>query len=172
MLYWRNSTYRPALGELAQIARELARDRIDALRGRPTLEQEKQAQIQRVQRRVGNYKFKKAAEIVIRSLRSDGRSKRYCDRLDKLFFMHVPKPIQDRALLRVTLKDVSKILSKRTLSPANMRVLRPLLRRCFELADSVDARAKTRPHQVSDMILERSDQPPVGVSGVSNRQTG
>lgn len=152
-LYWEDPLYEPSLGELTTIAREVARDIIDVLKERPTLREEDDAEKRRTQLRVGNYTFGKAASVVIEGLRRAGRSKRYCDRLDKLFFTHVSKELRTKALVRVTKRDVARVLSRRSLSVGNMRVLRPLIGRCLDLPDRVGIRGKFRTWQLRKLEI-------------------
>jgi hypothetical protein len=155
--YWKKPWLRPALGEMAAIGRSWARDTIDRLQGRPTLQEELEAERERVRVRVAGYTFSKAAEIVIAETGKSSASKAYCDRLDKLFFQHVPVKLRQKSLRAVTETAIVRVLGSKKLTTGNLRVLRPLLRRCFELADRCGVETRFHAYDMRDLNLsERS----------------
>lgn len=123
----------PTFGELLPEARRWARDQIDRLAGRPTLDDEIRDQWVRSAEQARKITLARAAAGVLTNLELGGRSQVYRDRLDKLFSTHVPEHIQKKVLVEITLSEISSVLRAPELSYGNMRTLRPFLGKCIEL---------------------------------------
>jgi hypothetical protein len=61
----------------------------------------------------------------------EGLTEAHLDRLDKLFSRYVPKEVQQTPIKEVAPKALRAIFENASLSPSNLRVLRPLLKDLF-----------------------------------------
>lgn len=144
--YWRWVFYDedddrvPTLGDHVHHAREWARDEIDRLKGRPTLDQEERSQRARSAWQGRHITLARAAKAVLLNLQLGGRSLAYRDRLDKLFALYVPEPVKSKRLTRLTEEDLATVLRNPHLSYGNMRTLRPFLGKCVNITEQVKLR--------------------------------
>ena len=127
----------PTFGECLDDARRWARDELDRLAGRSTIEQERRAQRARTAARGRHVTLDRASRAVLTNLELAGRSTAYRDRLDKLFALYVPDNIRQKRLTRLKLADLLPLLENPELSLGNRRVLRPFLGRCIALTREV-----------------------------------
>lgn len=121
----------PTFGQLLPEARLWARDEIDRIAGRPTLDDEMRSQWARSAKQARKITLARASEGVLTNLTLGGRSQAYRDRLDKLFATYVPEEIQKKPVVELTSDDISLILKNENLSHGNMRVLRPFIGKCL-----------------------------------------
>lgn len=127
----------PTFGDCLIDARTWARDELDRLAGRPTIEQERRSQRARTAARGRLITLDRASRAVLTNLELAGRSTTYRDRLDKLFALYVPDHIRQKRLTRLKLADILPLLENPELSAGNMRALRPFLGRCIALTREV-----------------------------------
>lgn len=130
----------PTVGGLLPEAREWARDEIDRIKGRPTLEEEQRSQWARSAKQARQITLGRAAKAVLTNLELGGRSQAYRDRLDKLFANYVPDEMQRKCLVRLKSDDLAAVLQNPALSIGNMRTLRPFLGKCIEIGRSFRGR--------------------------------
>lgn len=121
-----------ALGHFLDEAREWARDEIDQIKGRPTLDEEKQVRWRKAQARIQRLTFGRAAESLIVGMRGRGLSQAYVDRIDKLFATHIPAPLQKALLREVSAKDIAEAIVNTSIRPGNIRTLRSFIGQIFK----------------------------------------
>jgi len=122
----------PSLGRFVQEAREWARDTVDQIKERPTLDDEEKAQLGAYVSSKHKRTLRKMVGVVLRGYAVNGASQSYIDRLDKLFFSHVPLEMIDIPVSSLTEEDITKLTNFNDVSPGNVRFLRPFLGRIFE----------------------------------------
>jgi hypothetical protein len=120
------------LGEYLEDARDWARDEIDRIKGRPTVDERVWAEHRAIGRLVQSLPFGKAARSLLSGLRASSTSQRYLDRLDKLFENHIPDELKQTPLAKLKPEQVAKILAKSKLSPGNVRTLRAFVSQILE----------------------------------------
>lgn len=125
----------PTLGSVVTEARRWAYDMIQELNDRPTLDQEEATQRAIVTNRVSGYTFARALEVIIQGMRKRGLSEGYCDQLDRLQALFIPDQVLQKLLHEINEDDLFLALSSRELSEANLRTLRPLVRKAIQLAE-------------------------------------
>lgn len=123
----------PSLGQFIEAARDWARDTVDEIKGRPTLEGEEKIQRQAYQSSASKRTVRRLAEVILRSYSVNGASQSYIDRLDKLFFGHAPAKLLDRPVSSLTEQDISELANFKVVTPGNLKFLRPFIGRVFEL---------------------------------------
>ena len=151
----------PTVGDLIEIAREWARDAIDEIKERPTLRQQDAAQKAAGKQRAAALTLTNAVRAVISTLRQDGLSQAYCDQLDKLYSVNVPKNIGDKAACEVALDEVIEVLD--ATKPGNLRQLRPLLGRALDIPRRFGVRSAAsslRLRYIGRTVSNESDLPP------------
>ncbi|MHC8494890.1 hypothetical protein ACTU44_19520 [Thalassospira sp. SM2505] len=139
---WRLATWKssrstteklPSLGLFVEAARDWARDTVDEIKGRPTLADEEKIQRQAYQSSARKRTVRRLAEVILRGYSVNGASQSYIDRLDKLFFGHVPAKLLDQPVSSLTEQDISMLSNFKVVSPGNLKFLRPFIGRIFEL---------------------------------------
>jgi len=122
----------PSIGQFVEEARKWARDAVDEIKGRPTLADEEKTQRQAYKSSSNMRTVRRLAEVMLRGYAINGASQSYIDRLDKLFFGHVPARLLEKPLSKLAEKDVAKLTNFEAISPGNLKFLRPFIRRIFE----------------------------------------
>jgi hypothetical protein len=131
---YRENTY--GLGEYLEEAREWARDEIDSIKRRPTVERE--AWLERLSARqlVQSMTLQRAASALLEGLEANNASEAYRDRLHKLFAVHVPNRIKQTTLKKLDPKQIARALVKAKASPGSVRVLRSFISQIIERSAS------------------------------------
>jgi len=132
----RQSTFE--LGDYLDEAREWARDEIDRIKRRPTVHDENLLHHRAVGARVRSIPLQQAASSLLFGLKSNGASQRYCDRLDKLFAIHIPEKMRRTPLAKLNPERIARALVKTYASAGNVRVLRSFISQIVERAASFD----------------------------------
>ncbi len=123
----------PTLGDLIPYARSWAHDELSKLRGRPTLEEEEFQQREIGKRRASLLTLQRSVEKAIWGMKQQKLTQSYMDRLEKLFFVHVPRYIADKKIAEVTSEEIESIFTSPEITAGNLRLLRPLLGRALEI---------------------------------------
>ena len=122
------------LGDCLEAARRWARDEIDELKGRLTINEERIIYEYPAELRIKKITLGRAAESLISGLRLNGRSQAYVDSLDKLFNRYISKDLQNCALYRLSTKKLAKSLVNQEMSFGNIRTLRSFIGQIYERA--------------------------------------
>lgn len=118
-------------GDLLPFARLWAADEIDVLKGRHTLAAEVEKNRIDFGVLIGRIPLVRAKDAYLAGRRADGLSQAYVDRLDKLFTRFVSADISHLPMATISSEMLLSILASSSLSPGNLRVLRPFLKDLF-----------------------------------------
>lgn len=127
----------PTNGELLEAARNWARDEIAKIKGTSTLQDEIREQRASMKVAMASITLQRAANSILRSYNRAGLSQPYIDRLDKLFSMHVPEALKEKAICEISATEVQSLVDAPALSPGNLRVLRPFLGKIFSVSSEL-----------------------------------
>jgi hypothetical protein len=111
------------LGEYLEEAREWARDEIDRIKRRPTVEHEAWLERLSAEQLVQSMTLERAASALLGGLDANNASEAYRDRLNKLFAVHVPDRIKQTTLKKLNPRQIARALVKAKASPGNVRIL-------------------------------------------------
>jgi hypothetical protein len=106
------------LGEYLEDARKWARDEIDDEKCRLTVSQEYEVDSEDASDRVQQMTLEAAAQSLIFGMRANGRSEKYVERLDKLFYNSVSQKLRKTPLKQLSAKAVAKCLGRVPINPA------------------------------------------------------
>jgi integrase len=141
----------PTLGELIPYARRWAHDELSKLRGRLTLEEEEFQQREIGKRRASLLTLRRSIEKAIGGMKRQELTQSYLDRLEKLFFVHVPEQIADKKIAEVTSDEIESIFTSPEITPGNLRLLRPLLGQALEIPRRFGVETNVSSYDFRDM---------------------
>lgn len=122
------------LGSYLVSARRWACSEICRLKGLfPRLDRSEAVRVRKAEQTLQS-SVQKATENLLDDMRRRKLSDPYIDRLDKLFFIHLPKAIRSAPMAEVSPSQIATALSKANLAPTALRVLRNFVIRVFETA--------------------------------------
>lgn len=152
----------PTMGECIEIARNWAQDQIDIAKGRPTLHQEEEAQKYLAKKRAEALSLEGALQKVVDAMETHGLSQPYRDRIDKLVGLHLPSYLGEKSICDVTLDDVRNILRSPSLTPGNLRLLRPIIGRALDIPNRFGTHTQTSSYhfrRLSDELAQGTAMP-------------
>jgi hypothetical protein len=127
------------LGDYLGEARDWARDQVDGLKRRLTVDQEHRVAGILAGHRVEKMTLGKAAQSMIAGMRFNGRSQAYIDRIDKLFANNISTKLKRRRLHSLRANELARSLVKTKTPAGNIRILRSFIGQILEQASSFGA---------------------------------
>jgi hypothetical protein len=135
------------LSDRLQLARDWARNQINIAKGRATLEHDRQRQRLELDRqrqrgslarKVRALTLERAAHAMICGMLTEGRSRAYTDRLNKLFGTQIPKSLRVRLLDDVHPRELACALSGLAVHRGNLRILKSFIGQIYNRAAKFD----------------------------------
>jgi integrase len=123
------------LGAVLAQARAWARDEIDLLKHKQTVQIEEHLQREHFARRLSQLTFAEAAQNLLRWMRVNRRSEGYVDRIDKLFFRLVPEQVSRQSFAKLSPEKIADAIVKPTNSAGNMRIAKAFVGQIYEQAN-------------------------------------
>jgi hypothetical protein len=120
------------LGDSLEDARDWAREEINRIKGRATLQEQDDDQLELHKAAVRKLTFERAALSMLEGMRGRGLSEAYISRIDKLFATKIPDTLKQVPLSRLSPKLVANALVTQNAAPANIRILRSFIGQIFE----------------------------------------
>lgn len=121
------------LGAFIEEARDWARDVLDELKGHRTLAEEEEEQREAYVSSASSRTLERMANVILNGHLVNGASREYVDRLDKLFALNVPDNLKGMPVSQISHEQLVSFLLFKDIPPGNVRLLRPFLRKIFEL---------------------------------------
>jgi hypothetical protein len=128
------------LGNVLQHARSWARDEIDRISGRRTLDDENKLQRTAAKKAISNLTLDRLVKSRLRGMALRGLKQHYIDSVTKLYETVVPQNVKTKKALRVTARDIAAFLRKLDSRPGAARALRGFVGQVFEAAGEYDHR--------------------------------
>lgn len=147
----------PTLGELIPYARSWAHDELSKLRGLPTLGEEEFQQREIGKRRASILTLRRSVEKAIGGMKRQELTQSYVDRLEKLFFLHVPKHVADKKIADITSAEIETIFTSSEITPGNLRLLRPLIGQALEIPRRFGVKTHVSSYDFRDMDSKDED---------------
>ncbi|SDM63660.1 hypothetical protein [Maricaulis salignorans] len=148
----------PQIEDFLGFARAWAREEIRGIRGETTIADEERAQAEfRARRRdeLANSSLERVVALELNGMRRAGLDTAQVDRADSLFYRHVPRALQTEKMCDLNLDAIEQFLNTPALPPASADILRGLLGRSIELANTLGNVTKVWRRQIQNLRIDR-----------------